>query len=62
MKPSRKPLADVKEAIRQACYDHTGQALEELLDSMGWTLTEYKVALVESGAVQSPDGHGRMDT
>lgn len=39
-------LEEVKEAIRLACHDHTGEAPEALLFRLGWTSKEYITAML----------------
>jgi len=55
MNHERAPLQEVTEAIRRANYNHTGESPEELLGSLGWTVQEYKIALVEAGGKSSND-------
>lgn len=40
-------LEEVKEAIRLACHNHTGEAPEALLFRLGWSSKEYLAALLE---------------
>lgn len=47
MNHERATLKEVTEAIRKANYNHTGESLEGLLARLGWTLQEYRIALVE---------------
>jgi hypothetical protein len=61
----RAPLEDVVAAVRKACYDRTGEALEELTARMGWTLQEYRLALVgninDSSSCKAAGDRDRMD-
>lgn len=59
MSERRAQLKEVTEAIRRACYNLTGEAPEELLASLGWTVQEYRIALVESGG-KSSDGREKF--
>lgn len=59
MNHERATLKEVTEAIRRANYNHTGESPEELLASLGWTVQEYRIALVESGG-KSSDGREKF--
>lgn len=55
MNERRATLKEVSDAIHRANYNHTGESPEELLGSLGWTVQEYKIALVEAGGKSSND-------
>ena len=44
--PSRAKLCEVKDAIRHACYNLTGEDPRVLLERLGWTEKEYMDALI----------------